>query len=115
MSWYENCPVCSEFVLLAKHKCLPAWWACGDPTGEDYEALTVCARNASEAAEAYAKKHDAKHNDYREYQDVYVRRIDGDQTLYKVDVRMDMEPVYSTFGEPVEYAPEPDEDDGGEG
>lgn len=111
MSWFENCPICFEFVRLSEHKCLPAWWACGDPTGEDYDVLTIYARDASEAAEAYAKKHDRAQVDFKEYQDVYVRRIDGDGKLYKVDVRMEMEPIYSTFGDPVEYAPEPDDEE----
>jgi hypothetical protein len=103
MSYYDRCKICGKFDLIEKHKCAPEWWACGDPTGDDYDALIVYAGTASDAAEVYAKRHDAKHNDYREYQDVYVRRIDGDQTLYKVDVQMEMEPTYSTFGEPVEY------------
>ncbi len=110
MTYYETCKVCGKFDLIAKHKCAPAWWACGDPKGEEYDVLTVYANSAAEAGEAYAKNHDRAHNYYPECQDVYVRRIDGDQTLYKVDVRMEMEPVYSTFGSVLEYVPEEPED-----
>ena len=114
MSYYERCPVCDKFDLVATHKCAPAWWACGDPKGEDYTPMTVYANKAADAGEMYAMKHDRINAQFRDYQDVYVRRVDGDQTLYKIDVRMEPEPVYSSFGEPVVYVPEPDDEEVGD-
>ena len=98
---FDRCPVCNMFTDLSKHKCAPAWWACGDPEGAEFAAYTIYAYEASAAAELYAERHDRASTHWLDEQEVFVRPLSGGN-LQKFNVTMEHTPVYSAKEEPLE-------------
>ena len=92
MSTFNTCEKCGKYDFVATHKCLPTWlvyhqgWHGNGPDPEWEEASVIYARDAREAAEAYAEMSDGN-GDYTivggSPATVLVRSRDDDESLVK--------------------------------
>lgn len=112
---YAKCPICNKYDFLDSHRCHPVWYGLHqDEYGSsDYippadifldEGMRVYARDAEQAAIAFASRYQGEHNFYPS--DMAVLVMDKDETkVYRYVVYMEQVPSYSVslYDEPQVY------------